>query len=55
LLQASPLLGESPEEVTAIKIEPLPISTGIRVSDAAANAVGEAVEVARRELAGSGA
>jgi hydrogenase maturation protease len=51
LLQASTLLGECPEQVTVIGIEPARIATGIDVSDAVAKAVGEAVEAARRELA----
>ena len=55
LLQTSMLLGECPEQVTVIGIEPARIGTGIGLSDAVANAVGEAVEAARRELAGSGA
>jgi len=55
LLQASTLLGECPEHVTVIGIEPGRIETGIGVSDAVAHAVGEAVEAARRELALSGA
>jgi Ni,Fe-hydrogenase maturation factor len=49
------LLGECPEQVTVIGIEPERIDTGIGVSEAVARAVGEAVEAARRELAGSGA
>ena len=52
LLQASTLLGECPEQVTVIGIEPARIETGIGVSDAVAKAVGEAVEAARRELGG---
>jgi hydrogenase maturation protease len=54
LLQASMLLGECPEQVTVIGIEPARISTGIGVSDAVAKAVGEAVEAARRELGRAG-
>jgi hydrogenase maturation protease len=53
LLQASTLLGECPEQVTVIGIEPARIETGIGVSEAVARAVGEAVEAARRELAGA--
>jgi ribosomal protein S5 len=49
------LLGECPQQVTVIGIEPARISTGIGVSDAVAHAVGEAAEAARRELALSGA
>ena len=55
LLQASTLLGERPEQVTVIGIEPERIETGIGVSDAVAKGVRAAVEVVRRELAGSGA
>jgi hydrogenase maturation protease len=53
LLQASTLLGECPEEVTVIGIEPARIETGMGVSGAVAKGVGEAVETARRELAES--
>jgi hydrogenase maturation protease len=52
LLQTSTLLGECPEQVTVIGIEPEKIGTGIGVSDAVARAVTEAVEAARGELAG---
>jgi len=52
LLQASMLLGECPEQVTVIGIEPERIATGIGVSEAVARGVGAAVETARRELAG---
>ena len=51
LLQASMRLGECPQQVTVIGIEPARIATGIGVSDAVAKAVGEAA--ACRELAGS--
>ena len=54
LLQASTLLGECPEQVTVIGIEPARIETGMGVSEAVAKAVGEAVEAARRELGGPG-
>ena len=53
LLQASTLLGECPEQVTVIGIEPTRIETGIGVSEAVAPAVTEAVEAARRELGGA--
>ncbi|MGA2271601.1 MAG: hydrogenase maturation protease [Bryobacteraceae bacterium] len=53
LLQASTLLGECPEQVTVVGIEPAQIATGIGISDAVANAVGAAVEAVRRELAES--
>jgi hydrogenase maturation protease len=53
LLQTSLLLGECPQQVTVIGIEPARIATGIGVSDSVAKAVGEAVEAARQELAGS--
>jgi hypothetical protein len=49
------LLGECPEQVTVIGIEPARIATGIGVSDAVGKALGEAVEATRRELALSGA
>jgi Ni,Fe-hydrogenase maturation factor len=49
------LLGECPEQVTVIGIEPARIATGIGVSDPVAHAMAEAVEAARRELASSGA
>jgi hydrogenase maturation protease len=52
LLQASTLLGECPEQVTVIGIEPARIETGIGLSEAVARAVGEAAEKARGELAG---
>ena len=52
LLQASTLLGECPEQVTVIGIEPARIATGIGVSDAVAKAVSEAAAAARHELAG---
>jgi hydrogenase maturation protease len=52
LLQASTLLGECPEQVTVIGIEPERIGTGIGVSEAVASAVGKAVEAARGELGG---
>jgi hydrogenase maturation protease len=55
LLQASTLLGECPEQVTVIGIEPKRIGTGIGVSDAVAKGVGEAVEAARKELGRAGA
>ena len=53
LLQASTLLGECPEQVTVIGIEPARIGTGIGVSDAVARGVREAVEAARGVLADS--
>jgi hydrogenase maturation protease len=53
LLQASTLLGECPEQVTVVGIEPERIETGIGVSEAVAKGVREAAEAARRELAGS--
>jgi hydrogenase maturation protease len=55
LLQTSMLLGECPQQVTVIGIEPARNATGMGLSDAVAKAVGEAVEAARRELALSGA
>ena len=54
LLQTSTLLGECPEQVTVIGIEPEKIGTGIGVSEAVGKGVGAAVEAAKRELAGDG-
>jgi len=51
LLQASTLLGERPEQVTVVGIEPARIETGIGVSEAVGKAVGKAVGAARAELA----
>ena len=50
LLQTSTLLGECPEQVTVIGIEPEKIGTGIGVSEAVGKGVGAAVEAAKREL-----
>jgi hydrogenase maturation protease len=53
LLQVSTLLGECPEQVTVIGIEPERIETGIGVPEAVARAGDRAAEKARRELGGS--
>jgi hydrogenase maturation protease len=50
LLQTSVLLGECPEHVAVVGVEPARIATGIGVSEAVADAMGGALEAARRQL-----
>jgi len=50
LLQAAILLGDCPDRVAVIGIEPASLATGIGLSEAVAGAIPAAVEVARRVI-----